>query len=219
MLLPADMIAAHLSLLGISPDDLVVIVAGEKLRDATLVGIALDRVGHSRWGILEGGFDAWAESQRPLENAISTVNQVAYSPRQISRSFAVDWRQVASRAEDERTVIIDTRPSEYYVGDKSDEARPGHIPGAVNRPYSEDLNEAGQLASKEQLAAAYASILGAKDTPVIVHCRTGHQASQTYYVLKYLLGYTDVCWYDASWTEWAARLDLPATTEGPLRPQ
>ena len=46
-------------------------------------------------------------------------------------------------------------------------------------------------------------------TLVVVHCRTGHQASQTYFVLRHLLGYENVKWYDAGWTEWAARPELP----------
>jgi thiosulfate/3-mercaptopyruvate sulfurtransferase len=50
-------------------------------------------------------------------------------------------------------------------------------------------------------------------TEVIVHCRTGHQASQTFFVLKRLLGYPNVRWYDAGWTEWAARSELPIVNE------
>ena len=44
---------------------------------------------------------------------------------------------------------------------------------------------------------------------VIVHCRTGHQASQTFFVMRYLLGYENVFWYDAGWSEWASRSELP----------
>ena len=54
-----------------------------------------------------------------------------------------------------------------------------------------------------------ARLIPSLDTPVVVHCRTGHQASQTYFVLKHLLGYRNVYWYDAGWTEWAARPELP----------
>ena len=48
------------------------------------------------------------------------------------------------------------------------------------------------------------------ETPLIVHCRTGHQASQAYFLLKHLLGLKNVRWFDASWSAWAARKDLPA---------
>ena len=51
------------------------------------------------------------------------------------------------------------------------------------------------------------------DTPVVVYCRTGHQASQTFFVLKHLLGYRNVYWYDAGWTEWAARPELSIVSE------
>ena len=46
-----------------------------------------------------------------------------------------------------------------------------------------------------------------------MHCRTGHQASQTFFVLKRLLGYPNARWYDAGWTEWAARSELPIVIE------
>ncbi|MCF8077577.1 MAG: hypothetical protein K9L23_20950 [Desulfotignum sp.] len=47
---------------------------------------------------------------------------------------------------------------------------------------------------------------------MIVHCRTGHQASQTFFVLKHLLGYEQILWYDAGWTQWAALPELPVKT-------
>jgi thiosulfate/3-mercaptopyruvate sulfurtransferase len=65
------------------------------------------------------------------------------------------------------------------------------------------------LKTAEELAEAYASLVPNKQTTMIIHCRTGHQASQTFFVMKYLLGYEKVFWYDAGWSEWAARTELP----------
>lgn len=101
--------------------------------------------------------------------------------------------------------LIDLRPQPEY--------NTSHIPGALNRPFSEDLatdtDPALTFKPNEVLAAAYAAMIPSQGTEVIVHCRTGHQASQTYFVLKHLLGYKNVRWYDAGWTEWAARPEFP----------
>jgi len=211
-LLPAPMLAEHLSLLGIGPDDLVVIVPEKKVHDATLTGMVFERVGHTRYAILNGGFDKWAAEKRRVDTVLPSVEQSGYPVRDGADRFSVDAAYVLRQVGDSRTVIVDVRPADYYTGKKSDEARAGHIPGAVNRTFSDDVvttDAYAKLKPPDELAAAYAKLIPARDTPVIVHCRTGHQASQTYFVLVRLLGYTNVRWYDAGWTEWAARPELP----------
>ncbi len=209
MLLPGKALAEHLSLMGIRPTDMIVLVPGDAVRDATLIGMGLERVGHTRWAILSGGFAKWEAEKRPLDTSLPNVVTTDYPAPASPDDFTVDYKAVQERLHDGRTVILDVRPPEFFSGAKSTEARPGHIPGAVNRPYTEDLAEDGNLKPVPDLAAGYQALIAGKDTPLIVHCRTGHQASQTYFVLKHLLGYTNVKWYDAGWTEWAARPELP----------
>jgi thiosulfate/3-mercaptopyruvate sulfurtransferase len=140
-----------------------------------------------------------------------------YPVKKDADNFTVEFPFVVAQLGKPGVVIIDVRPTDYYTGKKSDEARGGHIPGAISRPSTEDLvtasNKAVAFKPTLALAAAYSRIIPAKDSLVIVHCRTGHQASQTYFVLKRLLGYTNVRWYDAGWTEWAARLELPIANQ------
>ncbi|NLS93736.1 MAG: YeeE/YedE family protein [Planctomycetaceae bacterium] len=212
VLMPAEALAVQFGLMGISAGDTVVVVAGDKVRDATLVGMALSRVGHRNWAILEGGFDAWTGEGRPADATLVAYPRVTYDFDTSADQFTVTADDVAAMLGKTDAVIVDTRPEDYFRGETSDEARPGHIPGAVNRPFSADLGDGGQLRPAEELAAEYAKLIPSKESRVVVHCRTGHQASQTYFVLKHLLGYKNVQWYDGSWTDWAARLDLPAAT-------
>jgi 3-mercaptopyruvate sulfurtransferase SseA/uncharacterized membrane protein YedE/YeeE len=211
MLLPAPMLAGQFSLLGLHPTDLVVFVTGEKLYDGTLAGMACERLGHTRYAVLQGGMPGWLAAKRPVDTLLPSVTPSRY-PENSTDNFTVDYRRVLSAMQDKKTVIIDVRPADFYTGKKSDEARAGHIPGAVNRPFSEDVVKTGQdvrFKPVSELAVAYEKIIPTRETPVIVHCRTGHQASQTFFVLKRLLGYRNVYYYDAGWTEWAARPELP----------
>lgn len=213
MLLPAEMLALHLSHMGITPSDLVVVVpGGDKTQDATLVGMAFERLGHKRYGILGGGFGKWVAEKRPLDNRLPQITPSHYPPVGNSDTFTVDYRAVLKVVREGGGIILDVRPADYFSGKKSDEARGGHIPGAINRPFTEDIRKNESFSAfkpVDELAAAYEKLIPTKATKVIVHCRTGHQASQTFFVLKNLLGYTHVLYYDAGWTEWAARPELP----------
>jgi len=166
---------------------------------------------------LNGEYAKWMQEGRPANALLPAVIESKYPVKQDADDFTVDFRTVAARLGKPGTVIIDVRPADFYTGKKSDEARAGHIPGAINRPFTEDVvissHKAVSFKPTDALAIAYRRIIPSTNTEIIVHCRTGHQASQTYFVLKHLLGYPKVRWYDAGWTEWAARPELPVVSE------
>jgi 3-mercaptopyruvate sulfurtransferase SseA/uncharacterized membrane protein YedE/YeeE len=210
VVLPADLLAAHLSNMGISPNDTVVIAPGDSLRDAALIGMGLERLGHEHWGILQGGYAKWISENCPLDLAWPTIERTDYPAPKASDDFTIDADYVHSLIGDPNSIVIDVRPESFFLGEESTEARPGHVPGAVNRPYKGDLGEDGFLRPTEELLEEYRAIIPDPDVNIIVMCRTGHQASQTFFLLKHVLGYDNVKWYDASWSDWAARPELPA---------
>jgi len=222
MLLPGPMLAQHLGQMGITTRDMVVIVSGESPHDATLLAVALERVGHARYAILSGGMKAWAAENLPKDTVLPKVTPLRHPSPETGEAFdgfTVSGKEVLAAMNGGKTVIIDVRPVEFFTGAKSDEARAGHIPSAVNRPFTEDHSKGpGDVVTLKPVAEldkAYSAIIPSKSYPVIVHCRTGHQASQTWWVLTRLLGYTNVKYYDAGWTEWAARPDWPVAAPAP----
>ena len=210
-LLPAAMISQHLSLMGVRPETFVVLVYGDKVQDATLAGMALERLAHEEYTILSGGFTGWKSAGMATDTKLPDTAASSY-PTESKDQFTVDYKTVLSHMNHRSALILDVRPKAYYTGEKSDEARAGHIPGAINRPFDQDTQKTGEMLEFKpipELQTVYEKIIPEKNSPVIVHCRNGHQASQTFFVLRHLLGYSNILWYDAGWTEWAARTDLP----------
>ncbi len=111
--------------------------------------------------------------------------------------------------------ILDVRPTKAFEGEPGPEVRGGRIPRSISRPYTDDMVVDGGTVywrGKDDLLAGYRGLGLASDAPVIVSCRTGHQASQAWFTLRFLLGYKDVRWFDGSWKAWSLRADLPAET-------
>ncbi|WP_129676880.1 sulfurtransferase [Candidatus Chloroploca sp. Khr17] len=86
--------------------------------------------------------------------------------------------------------------------------RAGHIPGAINIPWKQALNEDGTFKSVDELRSLYAGLGIDGSQPIITYCRIGERASHTWFVLSQILGY-EVAVYDGSWTEWGNTIGVP----------
>ena len=87
--------------------------------------------------------------------------------------------------------------------------RGGHVPGAKNIPWGKACNDDGTFKTVEELRALDGGQRIAGEKPVIAYCRIGERSSHTWFVLKYLLGYSNVKNYDGSWTEWGNLVAAP----------
>ncbi len=86
---------------------------------------------------------------------------------------------------------------------------PGHIPGAVNIPWSKAANQDGTFRSADDLHALYDDAGIDPDRGVIAYCRIGERSAHTWFVLHELLGYPTVENYDGSWTEYGSLVGVP----------
>jgi thiosulfate/3-mercaptopyruvate sulfurtransferase len=116
--------------------------------------------------------------------------------------------------------LVDVRSPEEYRGELAAPAhlpqeaaqRKGHIPGAVNVPWSTAVAEDGTFKPIDQLRELYAGKGVGGDGEIVAYCRIGERSSHTWFVLHELLGYRDVRNYDGSWTEYGSLVGVPIET-------
>jgi thiosulfate/3-mercaptopyruvate sulfurtransferase len=119
--------------------------------------------------------------------------------------------------------LVDVRSPEEYRGELAAPAhlpqeaaqRKGHIPGAVNVPWSSAVAEDGTFKPVDDLRALYGGKGITPDTDVVAYCRIGERSSHTWFVLHELLGYERVRNYDGSWTEYGSLVGVPIETGDP----
>ncbi|MGH3620497.1 MAG: sulfurtransferase, partial [Sciscionella sp.] len=87
--------------------------------------------------------------------------------------------------------------------------RAGHIPSALNVPWSKAANEDGTFRSDDELREIYNTAGLDESKPTIAYCRIGERSSHTWFALQELLGLSDVKNYDGSWTEYGSLVGVP----------
>lgn len=168
--------------------------------------------------LMNGGRKKWLLEDRPLSKDVPTYDRVIFrasAPDDKIRVFKEDLVKSANAA---GRVLVDVRGPKEFTGEvlappeypTEHAQRGGHIPGALNIPWGQAVNEAdGTFKARTDLEALYWSKGVTPQNQVITYCRIGERSSHTWFVLKYLLGYPDVRNYDGSWTEWGNSVRLP----------
>lgn len=158
--------------------------------------------------ILDGGFPAWVEEQRPQSTGVLPIPEGTFSPR-LNPRLRLTTSDVRSLLGSPDAQIIDGRAVPEYKGHEGNARRLGHIPGAVNVPIG-SLHEAGtqKLLEVDAIRSLLTRATVARGRRLVCYDGAGVGAAKLAFVLT-LMGYDDVAVYDGSWAEWGDRLDLP----------
>jgi thiosulfate/3-mercaptopyruvate sulfurtransferase len=193
--------------LGIGPDTRVVIYDDSGGLHASRLFFTLDVFGHPKVAILDGGIQAWRRAGLSLTTEIPKIAHTTYRPGlRPERVASAEW--VRDRLKDPGVALVDARSPDEYTGKDIRAKRGGHIPGAVNIEWKQNLQPEGTFKPVEELRAMYAAKGVTPEKTVITYCQTHHRAAHDYFVLR-LLSYPRVVGYDRSWIEWGNRDDLP----------
>jgi thiosulfate/3-mercaptopyruvate sulfurtransferase len=211
---------------GIANEHTVVLYGGNNNWFAAYAYWYFKLYGHRDVKLLDGGRKRWELDSRDLVTEVPERAATSYVAQEQDRSIR------AFRGEVEDAIgklnLIDVRSPDEYAGrilapahlPQEQSQRPGHIPTAVNVPWSKAANDDGTFKSDEELKALYgeAGVDWSKDT--IAYCRIGERSAHTWFVLYELLGQKTVRNYDGSWTEYGALVGVPiALGDNPGSPE
>ena len=217
--LEGEAFADLMSRKGISRDDTIVIYGDKSNWWAAYTLWVFTLFGHQDVRLLNGGRDAWVAQGRPLTKDVPTPPATTYpvverDDSQI-RAFKDDVLSHLGKP------LIDVRSPEEYSGERTHmpaypeegALRGGHIPTAKSIPWATAAEADGRFKSHGDLVDIYLTQQGFEPgEDIITYCRIGERSSHTWFVMKYLLGSTNVKNYDGSWTEWGSAVRVPIAT-------
>ncbi|MDA3644912.1 sulfurtransferase [Saccharopolyspora indica] len=204
-----------LSAKGISNDDTVILYGGNNNWFAAYAYWYFKLYGHGDVKLLDGGRKKWELDGRELTKEEPNKAATTYQAQEPDTSIRAFRDEVVDAIGNKN--LVDVRSPDEFAGKllapahlpQESAQRAGHIPSAINVPWSKAANEDGTFKSDEELKDIYAEagLDTAKDT--IAYCRIGERSSHTWFVLRELLGNTNVKNYDGSWTEYGSLVGVP----------
>ena len=194
--------AATLGQWGIDPGVSVVIYDDRDSSIAARLWWMLSWVGHRRVFVLDGGWAAWTAMGGPVTDAPGRRQPRIYRVHPNS-SMLADCPEVVKIQPESGWLLVDSRTGERFRGEwEPVDPVAGHIPGAINAPFTANLDASGRLLPAATLRSRFAEMLGAVDPArAVFYCGSGVTAAHNLLALA-VAGMEGARLYAGSWSEW-----------------
>jgi thiosulfate/3-mercaptopyruvate sulfurtransferase len=190
--------------LGIAPGIQVVAYDQDNGMFASRLWWLLRWMGHDDVAVLDGGFARWASEHRPTASGVETRPPRSFTgvPRP---GMIADIDEVARMSERRSPGLIDVRAPERYRGEIEPIDRvPGHIPGAVNDHFMQNVDERGVFRTPEAIRARFTAVLASvRPDEAVCYCGSGVTACHSLLALE-LADLHGARLYPGSWSEWSS---------------
>jgi len=184
---------------------IVVYFEGQNLTMAARMILTFTYLGlGDRVSLLDGGIEAWKREGRPITKDIPAIKPGSFAPK-LHPEVVADAEWVQKHLTDSGVTIIDARATRFYDG-SSGPPSGGHIPHAVNIPFSSMVDSTNKILGPDALQQIFVKAGVKLGNQVVTYCHVGQQATLVYLAAKYI-GYNARV-YDGSFEDWSDR-DLP----------
>lgn len=196
-------LAERFGAVGIGPNTQVVVYDDAQGMIAGRVWWLLRWLGHTRVALLDGGLPAWLAAGEPLTQAVVAPQPRTLPPCLQSVWVSVDW--VQSHLNDPAMRLVDARGPDRFRGENETiDPVGGHIPGAVNRFFKDNVLPDGRFKPADVLRAEWQAILAGAPAEAVVHqCGSGVSACLNVLAME-VAGMPGSRLYAGSWSEWCA---------------
>jgi thiosulfate/3-mercaptopyruvate sulfurtransferase len=205
-----EIVSQWLGSLGIHNGMQIVVYDRNKSQYCGRLWWMLKWLGHEAVAVLDGGLQAWKEAGGATESGPFTTPPPAQFELQAPLRQLVLTDAVVAHLGQPSQTVVDARAGARYRGEVEPlDPVAGHIPGALNRPFTENFSENGRFKSPEQLKAEWTQVLaGRPASSVVHHCGSGVTAVPNILAME-LAGFGPTSLYAGSWSEWCRTPGLP----------
>ncbi|XP_040047604.2 3-mercaptopyruvate sulfurtransferase [Gasterosteus aculeatus] len=162
--------------------------------------------GHGSVSVLDGGMRSWLAGGHPV-TCDDTEPERAEFEATLNPSWVKSYEDVLENIRTGKVQVVDARSAGRFRGtepEPREDTLPGHIPGAINMPFTSFLDASGKELRAEALSKLFREAGVDLGQPLWASCGSGVTACHVV-LAAHLLGHPGVCVYDGSWSEWFKR--------------